>query len=140
MTDSPSPSTISVPRTLKIELMGFRLRSGVRIVLSVAESKFSISWGAMIGILIQVLLVTIERIKMKTKSFVDLAREDSKGYRARKPRGNLFRGERQEDASEILEVITTRRTSPNLWNVRNSRIRSEGQLLRGDPSYMEIIP
>lgn len=54
MTGSPSPSTISVPRTFNIELMAFRLRSFLGMVLSDANFEFSVSWGAMVGILIQV--------------------------------------------------------------------------------------
>jgi hypothetical protein len=69
---------------------------------------------------------------------VNLAAEDSVGYWACKPRGNLAGGRKMlvrfskfyDKLAEVHRIY---------GDVRSSRIRSKGHLRRGDPSYLRSI-
>jgi hypothetical protein len=102
MTGSPSPSTISVPRTLNIELMGFCRLNCLAIGLSDVESVISISWGAIVGVLIKFCSWKENRVK---ESFDKSFWWKAKGYGTLKLRVNLCRGGRKGDAGENLRVL-----------------------------------
>ncbi len=62
------------------------------------------------------LLVKIKEYKNINKTgLTNLASKVSRGYQARKPRGNLFRGRRQEDVCKILEVLRQRGESHRIY-------------------------